>query len=97
MKILQRLGIDGMSSDEEDEGAPFIRYRVLKKTWRSEAVTTFLRALDALHRRYRKTGGSGSKRGSPPRLRCLCPKESTSKAGSLSTPTMSTGTQTRRA
>ena len=79
IKILQRLGINGMSSDEEDEGTPFVRYRVLKKPWRSEAVTTFLRTLDALHRRYRKTGGSGSKRGSPPRLRYLGTEESTTK------------------
>ncbi|RPD67748.1 hypothetical protein L226DRAFT_474467, partial [Lentinus tigrinus ALCF2SS1-7] len=79
IKILQRLGVNGMSSDEEEEGAPFVRYRVLIKPWRSEAVTKFLRALDALHRRYRKTGGSGSKRGSPPRLRCLSTEESTSK------------------
>ena len=68
-----------MSSDEEDTGAPFPRYRVLTKPWRSEVVTTFLRTLDALHRRYRKMGGSGSKRGSPPRLRYLVADESTSK------------------
>ncbi|KAI0695272.1 hypothetical protein C8T65DRAFT_584444 [Cerioporus squamosus] len=80
VRILERLGINGMSSDEEDEGAPFVRYRVLVKPWRSKVVTAFLRALDALHRRYRKRGDSGSKRGSPPRLRYLCDRESTSMA-----------------
>ncbi|RPD56981.1 hypothetical protein L226DRAFT_449457, partial [Lentinus tigrinus ALCF2SS1-7] len=79
IKILQRLGVNGMSSDEEEEDAPFVRYRVLVKPWRSEAVTKFLRALDALHRRYRKTGGSGSKRGSRPRLRYVYSEKSTSK------------------
>ncbi|RPD60434.1 hypothetical protein L227DRAFT_502152, partial [Lentinus tigrinus ALCF2SS1-6] len=79
IQILERLGINGMSSDEEEEDAPFVRYRIMVKPWRSEAVTKFLRALDALHRRYRKTGGSGSKRGSPPRLRYVSVEESTSK------------------
>ncbi|KAI0713030.1 hypothetical protein C8T65DRAFT_574203 [Cerioporus squamosus] len=78
--ILQKLGVDGMSSDEEEEGAPLRRYRVFVKPWRSKVVTEFLRILDALHRRYRQKAGAGTKRGSPPRLRYLCLDESTSKA-----------------
>lgn len=58
-----------MSSDEEDEGAPFVRYRVVKKTWRHVRVTKLLRLLDALHRRWRKKGRA--KRGSRPRVRFL--------------------------
>lgn len=69
-----------MSSDEEDEGAAFACYRIFVKPWRSDHVTTFLRALDALHRRFRKRGESGSKRGSPPRLRYLSNQVSSSKA-----------------
>ena len=69
-----------MSSDEEEEGAPFRRYRVFVKPWRSSSVTQLLRILDALHRRYRQRAGAGTKRGSPPRLRYLCVHKSTSKA-----------------
>ncbi|KAI9059345.1 hypothetical protein FKP32DRAFT_1579936 [Trametes sanguinea] len=69
--ILQRLGVDGMSSDEEDIGAPYLRYRILRKPWRSEAVTSFLRVLDALHRWRRSRAAQGSIRGAPPRLRFM--------------------------
>ncbi len=58
-----------MSSDEEEDGAPFVRYRVIKKTWRDSRVTALLRLLDALHRRWRKKGQA--KRGSRPRVRFL--------------------------
>ncbi|KAI0363204.1 hypothetical protein BV20DRAFT_958765 [Pilatotrama ljubarskyi] len=67
--ILRRLGVEGMSSDEEDTGAPYTRYRIRRRVWRSTAATLFLRILDALHRRRRSRSGQGSRRGAPPRLR----------------------------
>ena len=78
--ILEKLGVDGMSSDEEDVGAPVVRYRVFVRPWRHSRVTAFLRILDALHRRWRKKAGTGSKRGSPPRLRFLCKDVSRTRA-----------------
>ncbi|KAI0682106.1 hypothetical protein C8T65DRAFT_597539 [Cerioporus squamosus] len=67
-KARPALGVDGMSSDEEEENAPFRRYRVYDVIWRSDAVTKMLRALDALHRRWRR---KSSKRGAQPRMRYL--------------------------
>ncbi|RDX40372.1 hypothetical protein OH76DRAFT_1366335 [Lentinus brumalis] len=66
--VLRKLGVDGMSSDEEDDDAPFRRFRAYDVPWRSEAVTKMLRALDALHRRWRR---KSSKRGAQPRMRYL--------------------------
>ncbi len=57
-----------MSSDEEDEDAPFRRYGVPDVDWRSDPLTKVLRTLDALHRRWRK---KSSKRGAQPRMRYL--------------------------
>ncbi|KAI0689976.1 hypothetical protein C8T65DRAFT_588268, partial [Cerioporus squamosus] len=78
--ILERLGIDGMSSDEEDTAAPFKRFRILVKPWRHARVTTFLRTLDALYRLWRATSSQAEKRGSQPRLRYISDKRSTSHA-----------------
>lgn len=58
-----------MSSDEEDSGSAYRRYRVARKPWRHPQVTAFLRVLDAMHRRWRSRAGQGSLRGAPPRLR----------------------------
>ncbi|KAI0648927.1 hypothetical protein C8Q79DRAFT_904310 [Trametes meyenii] len=69
IRILQRLGVDGMSSDEEDTASPFPCYHVSHKPWRAHAVTRFLRVLDALYRRRRSRQGQGSRRGAQPRLR----------------------------
>ncbi|KAH9856335.1 hypothetical protein C2E23DRAFT_722276, partial [Lenzites betulinus] len=71
VRLLQQLGTEGMSSDEEDKDSPYTRYRILRKPWRAPAVTTFLRVLDALHRRWRSRHGQGNQRGAPPRLRYM--------------------------
>ena len=42
-----------MSSDEEDEGSPIRRFRILTKKGRSEELTELLRLLDALCRHRR--------------------------------------------
>ncbi|KAI0762494.1 hypothetical protein C8Q74DRAFT_1174340, partial [Fomes fomentarius] len=69
IKILQRMGVESMSSDEEDNTAAFVRYRIFKKPWRHVRVTQCLRLLDALHRMWRAESGQASKRGSTQRCR----------------------------
>lgn len=64
-----------MSSDEEDNTAAFVRYRIFKKPWRHARVTEFLRLLDALHRMWRAESGQASKRGSTQRRRFVCGEE----------------------
>lgn len=67
--MLKLLGVDGMSSDEEDFSMPGCQlYRVFRKAWRAPVVTHFLRVLDALHRRWRSLNGQGELRGAQPHL-----------------------------
>ncbi|KAH9858480.1 hypothetical protein C2E23DRAFT_718089 [Lenzites betulinus] len=69
--LLQRLGPEGMSSDEEDTEGPFTRYAAFRKPWRHASVTRIMRILDALHRRSRSRSGQGSQRGRGPRVRYM--------------------------
>ena len=73
--ILERLGMEGMSSDEEDSDGD---YGVFKKVWRAKRVTFFLRILDSLHRMIRSSGGRGSQSGAKRRRRYLVDNETTS-------------------
>lgn len=73
--ILERLSMEGMSSDEEDSDGD---YGVFKKVWRAKRVTFFLRILDALHRMIRSRGGRGSQSGAKRRRRYLVDNETTS-------------------
>ena len=70
--VLKALGVDGMSSDEEDFTNPGFRlFRVLRQRWRATEVTTMLRVLDAVHHRWRSPTGQGPQRGAPPHFRFL--------------------------
>ena len=70
--FMKRLGVDGMSSDEEDCSDPArTRLKILKKRWRSSSVTSLMRIADALHRRWRSTQGDGPLRGAQPLDRYL--------------------------
>ncbi|KAI1783791.1 hypothetical protein LXA43DRAFT_902854, partial [Ganoderma leucocontextum] len=73
--LLERIGVEGMSSDEEDSDGD---YAVFKRVWRAKRVTFFLRLLDALHRMVRARKGQGSQSGAKRRRRYLVDNESTS-------------------
>ena len=65
-----RLGIDGHSGDETDHrSANEMRYAIVKLPWRSEALTEFLRALDALHLSGHFTRAGRPVKGALPRVR----------------------------
>jgi hypothetical protein len=75
--ILQRLGVQGMSSDESD-GKELVRnpsarletprFQVLRPWWRATELTTWLHIFDSVHMIERRSGDGGS-RGAYPRLR----------------------------
>ncbi|KAJ8453760.1 hypothetical protein ONZ45_g19581 [Pleurotus djamor] len=73
--MLQRLGPDGMSSDESEREGSMSRgarpknplYRVLTPVWRAEDVGTWLAAIDSVHMTARHE--KGDFRGQYPRLR----------------------------
>lgn len=63
-KIVMRLGVDGMSSDESEvDASNFKTYKIRVKTWRNPHLTDYLRVLDALHRRSRTNPVTGSSQG----------------------------------
>ena len=68
-KMLDRLGVSGMSSDETSDGDGTKHFRILKPQWRSELVTAWLRFFDALYNRARRDRLFGSDRGALPRDR----------------------------
>ncbi|KAI9059823.1 hypothetical protein FKP32DRAFT_1613968 [Trametes sanguinea] len=75
--LVRQLGPDGMSSDEgEYENNILQRYRIHNMPWRDPRVTSLMRLLDALRRRYRSEQGQGDLRGSKCRLRCLSDAQS---------------------
>jgi len=66
--LVDRLGIDGMSSDEsepdDDRGRS---YRAKRRTWRSKALEKYLRRID---KDYNSTNAYGNARaGTNPRVR----------------------------
>ncbi|KAH7903637.1 hypothetical protein BJ138DRAFT_1020316 [Hygrophoropsis aurantiaca] len=69
--MVERLGRNGMSSDESDHGArggdP--TYNIVNKEWRANAVTDWLRTLDALHLRLRYKGAWEASAGAWPHCR----------------------------
>ena len=88
--MLSKLGPDGMSSDESDHqgdsGIP--QFRIMRKEWRSENMTPWLRAFDRLYRdsRFRTGQEKGTENipyrytlpGAPQARGRLQPGESTS-------------------
>ncbi|KAK7686689.1 hypothetical protein QCA50_010289 [Cerrena zonata] len=66
--MLQRLGPNGMSSDEEDHENGVVQYKVLVKEWRAEELTPWLRVFDAAVR-YSRLEPFPRLRGCHPRIR----------------------------
>ena len=63
VQMLRRLGMDGMSSDESSVENDIVHYRVVKKRWRNEKVTSWLRAFDAMYRKKRVSATNRRSRG----------------------------------
>ncbi len=66
--MLERFGVDGMSSDESDTEAGVKQYGILKKSWRPDEVTLWLRGIDAV------VALSTKARGNRPRVRMVSTK-----------------------
>ncbi|KAI0712000.1 hypothetical protein C8Q76DRAFT_602860, partial [Earliella scabrosa] len=67
--ILQRLGPEGMSSDESAMENGVKQFRILRKEWRSEQLTGWLRIFDAISRERRANPITEATRGAEPRQR----------------------------
>jgi hypothetical protein len=72
-RMLDDLGVDGMSSDEEEEVEGNVQYRILAPRWRSATLTPWLRVFDVLHQQRRLEKNSNDKRGAFPRRRVAPP------------------------
>ncbi|KAK7684253.1 hypothetical protein QCA50_012577 [Cerrena zonata] len=66
--MLEKLGVNGMSSDEEDQFRGVRHYRVLPKRWRAPNLSPWLRVFDAAYRKER-LGPFGQSPGAMPRIR----------------------------
>lgn len=71
--LLDALGVDGMSSDEEETilGSNVHQYRIYVPRWRSQMVTAWLRIFDHIYIRARSAGVFGHQRGAWPRARVM--------------------------
>lgn len=78
-RMLEAMGVDGMSSDEEEKVADGIQYRILAPRWRSPNVTPWLRMFDTIYRYYRLEENTNDMRGALPRRRVPTTTESTSR------------------
>lgn len=67
-----------MSSDEEVRIGSGKQYHIRVPTWRSEAVTAWLRVFDILYNNARLDGLLGDQRGALPRVRVITETKSTS-------------------
>ena len=78
-RMLADLGIDGMSSDEEENVNGGIQYRILEPRWRSQRVQAWLRMFDTIYLYYRLEDNTNDMRGCLPRRRVPTNIKSTSK------------------
>ena len=78
-RMLEELGIDGMSSDEEVYTPEGKKYRALSPRWRAPAVGFWLRIFDGLYLHHRNQEEHGDQCGCLPRTRCGPIKESSSR------------------
>lgn len=69
--MLELIGIDGMSSDEEVRTGGNIHYRIHKCHWRAATVTSWLRYLDSMHAYDRFNSDPKTLRGAAPRFRTI--------------------------
>ena len=77
--MLMALGVDGMSSDEEERVPDGVQYRIQPPQWRALHLMAWLRMFDAIHQYYRIEHGANDKRGCMPRRRVSAPTDSSSK------------------
>ncbi|KAJ7017000.1 hypothetical protein C8F04DRAFT_980230 [Mycena alexandri] len=76
--MLERLGVDGTSSDESDhETEEQTTYQILTPLWRAPHIAAWLRMFDSLHNILRKSGDSSASHGSFPRRRRVGQRRST--------------------
>lgn len=78
-RMLEALGVHGMSSDEEEKVEGQIQYRILAPRWRAPMLTPWLRTFDAIYRYYRLEDNGNDMRGTMPRRRIPTTVESTSR------------------
>ena len=69
--LLDQLGPEGMSSDEERLGGAVKEYEIFVPAWRSGLVTAWLRIFDILYTRARRDGVFRDQRGAFPRTRVI--------------------------
>ncbi|KAF9778450.1 hypothetical protein BJ322DRAFT_1000864 [Thelephora terrestris] len=69
--LLEELGPDGMSSDEERTVGATREYDIFVPAWRAPVVTAWLRVFDILYVRARRDGVFKDHRGSYPRTRVI--------------------------
>ena len=77
--MLEDLGVDGMSSDEEVKTSQGKEYFALAPRWRAPSLTFWLRIFDSLYLRHRHRAEHGDQRGCFPRIREASTRESTSR------------------
>lgn len=77
-RLLEDLGVDGMSSDEEVRTSAGKRYVILIPKWRAPVLAPWLRVFDSLYLHHRNRAEHGDQRGCMPRRREASAKESTS-------------------
>lgn len=77
--MLEDLGVEGMSSDEEVKTNEGKKYLILVPKWRAAVLTPWLRVFDALYLYHRNQAEHGDQRGCLPRKRTASDKESTSR------------------
>ena len=80
VRMLEELGADGMSSDEEMSTPQGKQYLILVPKWRAPVLTPWLRVFDSLYLRNRNQAQNGDQRGSLPRRRNSSAKESLSQS-----------------
>jgi len=76
--MLEALGVDGMSSDEEVRTQEGKNYFILVSKWRAPVLGPWLRIFDSLYLRHRNREAHGDQRGCLPRRRIVSAKQSTS-------------------
>ncbi|KAI9062651.1 hypothetical protein FKP32DRAFT_1612425 [Trametes sanguinea] len=65
VRMIERLGVNGMSSDESSVENDVVHYEILVKKWRHPALTPWLRTFDAVYRRLRFSETNRTTRGAP--------------------------------
>jgi hypothetical protein len=77
--MLEALGVEGMSSDEEVMTPEGKKYLILAPNWRAPVLTPWLQVFDSLYLRHRIQQAHGDQRGCMPRKRYACNRLSSSR------------------